>query len=199
MTEHEKEEMRTIYRDAKDKKAQIKILADLYLCSNDDVLSVLGLTKASTSKMIAPPTVLPFREKNVRKSYSQAVKKDVVKAVILDKMARQEASERFGIPLSNISKWVSQAKKQRDDFLCEDLPEVIEKVIPPRAEKNTQVVTPPSAEISDAVAALDSAIAVLAETGLFDAKFKASIHDMRVRAEEFKAGMRYMRMGGVSI
>lgn len=43
MTEAQKGEIRTLYRQSKNKRRQIGILADLYLCTRDEIREVLGL------------------------------------------------------------------------------------------------------------------------------------------------------------
>ncbi len=41
----EKDEIVTMYRDAKDKKKQVEILADLNLCSQTEILDILAQAK----------------------------------------------------------------------------------------------------------------------------------------------------------
>ena len=94
-------EIRTAYRDAADPKKQIGILADLYCTTKQEICRVLEIE--------APP-------KKKARSYDQAVKKDVVKAVLLEGMSYKDAAEKFGVPYGNVSAWVQAARKKQAEF-----------------------------------------------------------------------------------
>lgn len=94
-------EIRTAYRDAADPKKQIGILADLYCTTKQEICRVLGIE--------APP-------KRKTRSYDQAVKKDVVKAVLLGGVSYKDAAEKFGVPYGNVSAWVQAARKKQAEF-----------------------------------------------------------------------------------
>lgn len=94
-------EIRTAYRDAADPKKQIGILADLYRTTKQEICRVLEIE--------APP-------KKKARSYDQAVKKDVVKAVLLEGMSYKDAAEKFGVPYGNVSAWVQAARKKQAEF-----------------------------------------------------------------------------------
>ena len=93
-------EIRTAYREAANPKKQIGILADLYCTTKQEICRVLEIE--------APPKRKP-------RSYDQAVKKDVVKAVLLEGMSYKDAAEKFGVPYGNVSAWVQAARKKQAD------------------------------------------------------------------------------------
>ena len=97
-------EIRAAYRDAANPKKQISILADLYATIKEEICKVLE---------IETPAPKP---KKVLRSYDQAVKDSVVKAVMLDGMTYQQAAEHFGVPYGNVSAWVNKARKKQAEF-----------------------------------------------------------------------------------
>lgn len=104
LTNEQKGEIRAAYRDAANPKKQITILAQLYATSKEEICKVLG---------IETPEQKP---KKALRSYEQAVKDDVVKAVLLEGASRQEAAERFGVPYGNVNAWVNKARKRQAEF-----------------------------------------------------------------------------------
>lgn len=104
LTNEQKGEIRAAYRNAANPKKQITILAQLYATSKDEICKVLGIE--------APQ---PKPKKTLR-SYEQAVKDDVVKAVLLEGATYQEAAERFGVPYGNVNAWVNKARKRQAEF-----------------------------------------------------------------------------------
>ena len=94
-------EIRVAYRDAADPKKQIGILADLYCTTKQEICRVLEIE--------APP-------KKKARSYDQAVKKDVVKAVLLEGVSYKEAAEKFSVPYGNVSARVQAARKKQAEF-----------------------------------------------------------------------------------
>lgn len=104
LTNEQKGEIRAAYRDAANPKKQITILAQLYATSKEEICKVLG---------IEAPQLKP---KKALRSYEQAVKDDVVKAVLLEGASRQEAAERFGVPYGNVNAWVNKARKKQAEF-----------------------------------------------------------------------------------
>ena len=101
LTSEQISEIRVAYRDAADPKKQIGILADLYCTTKQEICRVLGIEE--------PP------KKKIR-SYNQAVKKDVVKAVLLDGVSYKDAAEKFSVPYGNVSAWVQAARKKQAEF-----------------------------------------------------------------------------------
>ena len=104
LTNEQKGEIRAAYRDAANPKKQITILAQLYATSKEKICKVLG---------IEAPEQKP---KKTLRSYEQAVKDDVVKAVLLEGASYQEAAERFGVPYGNVNAWVNKARKKQAEF-----------------------------------------------------------------------------------
>lgn len=104
LTNEQKGEIRAAYRNAANPKKQITILAQLYATSKEEICKVLGIE-----------TPQPKPKKTLR-SYEQAVKDDVVKAVLLEGTSRQEAAERFGVPYGNVNAWVNKARKRQAEF-----------------------------------------------------------------------------------
>ena len=111
-------EIRVAYRDAADPKKQIGILADLYCTTKQEICRVLGIE--------APP------KKKVR-SYDQAVKKDAVKAVLLDGLSYKEAAERYGMPYANVRDWVKRALMKQAEFGVEPAPMKPDQMAKPQA------------------------------------------------------------------
>ena len=73
-------EIRAAYRDAKNPQKQIGILADLYACKETEIRQVLGIEEAPGTP--APAAKKPAAKRAV-KSYDQAVRDQLTKAVIL--------------------------------------------------------------------------------------------------------------------
>ena len=94
-------EIRTAYRDAANPKKQIGILADLYCTTKQEICRVLGIEATPKKKA---------------RSYDQAVKKDVVKAVLLEGVSYKDAAEKIGVPYGNVSAWVQAARKKQAEF-----------------------------------------------------------------------------------
>lgn len=111
-------EIRVAYRDAADPKKQIGILADLYCTTKQEICRVLGIEK--------PP------KKKIR-SYDQAVKKDVVKAVLLEGVSYKDAAEKFSVPYGNVSAWVQAARKKQAEFGVEPAPMKPDQMAKPQA------------------------------------------------------------------
>ena len=99
-------EIQEAYRDAANPKKQIGILADLYDTTENAIREVLGL----------PAEPDGAKKKRIFRSYDQAVKEDVVRAVLLEGMTRREAAEKFSVPYWNVSDWVNKAQKKQAEF-----------------------------------------------------------------------------------
>ena len=99
-------EIQAAYRDAANPKKQIGILADLYDTTENTIREVLGL----------PAEPDGAKKKRMFRSYDQAVKEDVVKAVLLEGMTNREAAEKFAVPYGNVSAWVNKARKKQAEF-----------------------------------------------------------------------------------
>lgn len=116
-TRDEVAEIRSMYRSAKNQKAQIGILAQLYLCEKDEIMEVLKSSGEKLPEMVAGKKMETDRKKRIVRSYDRAVRDQAVKAVLLDGMTQTAAAERFGVTLTTLSTWVQQAKKKREEFL----------------------------------------------------------------------------------
>lgn len=121
LTNEQKGEIRAAYRNAANPKKQITILAQLYATSKEEICKVLGIE--------APE---PKPKKTLR-SYEQAVKDDVVKAVLLEGATYQEAAERFGVPYGNVNAWVNKASKRQAEFGVTAAPPETPREEPPAA------------------------------------------------------------------
>lgn len=136
----QKNEMRTQYRDAADKKKQIGILADLYACSRADVLSELGIKTQDDATQKQQPYQQAKKNGSAKKSYSQAVKKDVVKAVLLEGLTQAAVAERYGIPFQTVGHWVTMARKTQKQFMdaadeiLADMPEQTVPAVEPQVQ-----------------------------------------------------------------
>lgn len=97
-TAEEKHDIRCLYRNAANQNKQIKILAELYATSKNDICIVLGLESS---------------QKAWRKSkYSPELKAAVIKAVD-DGMSQAEAGRQFHLSVSVVNMWVTKARKER--------------------------------------------------------------------------------------
>lgn len=110
-------EIRTMYRSAKNPKAQIGILAQLYLCEKEEIIQVLKNSGEKLPDMDAEKKTGTNLKKRRVRSYDQAVRDQAIKAVMLDGMTQAAAAERFGVTLTTLSNWVQQAKKKQKEFL----------------------------------------------------------------------------------
>ena len=119
-TKDEIHEIRSMYRSAKNQKAQIGILAQLYLCEKDEIMEVLKSAGEKLPEMASGKKMETDRKKRIVRSYDQAVRDQAVKAVLLEGMTQMAAAERFGVPQKNISNWVQKAKEKRAEFLAYD-------------------------------------------------------------------------------
>ena len=110
-------EIRTMYRSAKNPKAQIGILAQLYLCEKEEIIQVLKNSGEKLPDMDAEKKTGTNLKKRRVRSYDRAVRDQAIKAVMLDGMTQAAAAERFGVTLTTLSNWVQQAKKKQEEFL----------------------------------------------------------------------------------
>lgn len=106
LTPEQISEIQAAYRDSANPKKQIGILADLYDTTENMIREMLGL----------PAEPDGAKKKRIFRSYDQAVKEDVVKAVLLEGMTNREAAEKFSVPYGNVSAWVNKARKKQAEF-----------------------------------------------------------------------------------
>lgn len=106
LTPEQISEIQAAYRDSANPKKQIGILADLYDTTENAIREVLGL----------PDEPEGNKKKRMFRSYDQAIKEDVVRAVLLEGMTNREAAEKFAVPYGNVSAWVNKARKKQAEF-----------------------------------------------------------------------------------
>ena len=187
LTKEQIGEIRAAYRDAKDPKKQISILADLYACDKAEIRQVLGIEDAPPQ---APPADQP--KKRVVKSYDQAVRKQLTKAVLLDGESTTAVCERLGVPQGTAAKWVADARKKQAEFLGYD-PKAQNAGRP--AESVTHHRTPsldPEAilrELQTGVEGLQAFVDNFAGVDIFDDDQWAMLDVILAKAEGFTAGM----------
>lgn len=182
-------EIRAAYRNAKDPKKQIGILADLYACKETEIRQALGLEEAAP--VPAPPAKKPA-PKRVVKSYDQAVRDQLAKAVILGGESTAAVCERMGVPQGTAAKWVAEARKKQTEFLGYD-PKV--QNTPKPAESVTQHRTPsldPNnilKELQTGVEGLQTFMDNFAGVDIFDDDQLTMLDLILAKAEGFAAGM----------
>lgn len=174
LTDHDKAEMRTAYRQAADPKKQIGILAELYCCSKQQVLDVLELQKDSTVKQ-RPAT--GRATKNSR--YSGKLRAEAVKAVLEEGLTQVQAAEHFGVNAKTLNYWIATERRHRDS------------AVPASAMPEH------STEVDTVVESLHTAEQILTDAGLLEESERDALAAILRRAQVFCAGMRYaMEKGG---
>ena len=188
-------EIRTAYRDAKDPKKQIGILADLYACDKAEIRQVLGIEDAPPQ---APPADKPAPKKRVVKSYDQAVRKQLTKAVLLDGESSTAVCERMGVPAGTAAKWLADARKKQAEFLAYDPksePAAKEQKTAPEHPKSVTHRTPgldPGVilrELQTGVEGLQAFVDNFAGVDIFEDDQWAMLDIILAKAEGFAAGM----------
>lgn len=182
-------EIRAAYRDAKDPKKQIGILADLYACKETEIRQVLGIEETTPD---LPPAAKKPAAKRAVKSYDQAVRDQLTKAVILGGESTAVVCGRMGVPQGTAAKWVAEARKKQAEFLGYD-PKV--QNTPKPAESVTQHRTPsldPNnilKELQTGVEGLQTFMDNFAGIDIFDDDQLAMLDLILAKAEGFAAGM----------
>lgn len=184
LSEEDKSEVRRSYREAADKRKQIGILADLYDVPIADIFKVLGTAINSGAA-----------GKRVLRSYDQAVRDDVIKAVLIDGITHAAAAEKYGVPQSNVSNWVSKARKKQADI--RNAADEIEA--DPQLSISTKDVTPVPITsetnkltyVKTSIEKLLTALAELPETGMEWEELTNALNHQNVRIQSFMAGMEY--------
>lgn len=198
LSEKDQSEIRRSYREAADKRKQIGILADLYDVPTADIFEVLGITMDRDDASDKHRT----GGKRIVRSYSQAVRDNVIKAVLTDGITHAAAAEKYGVPQSNVSNWVSKARKKQANIL--NVADEIEAA--PQPSISTKNVTPVPitsetnklAYIKTSIEKLLTALAELPETGMEWKELTDALNRQNVRIQSFMAGMEYALRGGVT-
>ena len=197
LTKEQIGEIRAAYRDAKDQKKQISILADLYACDKAEIRQVLGIEDAPPQ---APPADKPAPKKRVVKSYDQAVRKQLTKAVLLDVESTTAVCERMGVPAGTAAKWLADARKKQAEFLdydpkSEEPAAKEQKTAPEQPKSVTHHRTPgldPEAilrELQTGVEGLQAFVDNFAGVDIFEDDQWAMLDVILAKAEGFAAGM----------
>ena len=182
-------EIRAAYRDAKDPKKQIGILADLYACKETEIRQVLGIEKAPSA---TPPAAKKPAAKRTVKSYDQAVRDQLTKAVIVGGESTAAVCERMGVPQGTAAKWVADARKKQAEFLNYD-PKAQNAGRP--AESVTQHRTPgldPNnilKELQTGLEGLQAFVDNFAGVDIFEDDQWAMLDIILAKADGFVAGM----------
>ena len=190
-------EIRTAYRDAKDPKKQIGILADLYACDKAEILQVLGIEDTPPQ---APPADKPTPNKRMVKSYDQAVRKQLTKAVLLDGESTTAVCERMGVPAGTAAKWLADARKKQAEFLAYDPksedPAVKEQKTAPEHPKSVTHHRTPGLdpevilrELQTGVEGLQTFVDNFAGVDIFEDDQWVMLDIILAKAEGFAAGM----------
>ena len=95
LSEEQRGEIRTAYRQAKHKAAQVKILSELYGISTGEVCAVIGIDD-------------PCK----KKTYSPQEKAAAVRAVTEEGLSLKEVCNKFGISWPSLKKWCADAEKK---------------------------------------------------------------------------------------
>ena len=113
MTEAERQEMRTIYRDAADKTAQLGILVDMYQVSVEEAAEVCGCEVPAALQRFKPVRLGQKALRGARIPPEE--KRQAVAEVIAGNVSALEIAERFGVQVSAVRNWVRKAKKARQE------------------------------------------------------------------------------------
>lgn len=95
LSEEQQGEIRTAYRQAKHKAAQVKILSELYGISTGEICAIIGIDD-------------PCK----KKSYSPQEKEAAVRAVTEEGLSLKEVCSKFGVSWPTLKKWCTDAEKE---------------------------------------------------------------------------------------
>ncbi len=114
------EEIKQRYRDAKNKKEQVNILADMNLCKPDQILKVLGIEKAVNTPK--PKVAKPKKPS-----------KEQVFEMLRSGISAKEVADKTGYVYSTIWKW----NKEMEDTKSTEFRDVMEKAFEEPIETNS--------------------------------------------------------------
>lgn len=188
LTEHDKAEMQTAYRQAANPKKQIGILADLYCCSKQQVLDVLDIQKSSAAEQ------RPATGRATKSSpYSSKLRAEAVKAVLEEGITQVQAAERFGVNAKTLNYWIATERRHRDSAAPANAkpkhaaPDAVIEASQPRCLTAVDTI----------VESLHAAEQILADAGLLEESERDVLAAILRRTQVFCAGMRYaMEKGG---
>lgn len=104
LNNEDKDFVRMLYRQAKKKKKQIGVLAELYACNKEQIEEVLGLSAEDVAPPVAKVTVN-------RRRYSSETRAALVKAVLVDGEQIITAASRYSVRKQTAYNWVNAAKQ----------------------------------------------------------------------------------------
>lgn len=177
LTDHDKAEMQTAYRQAANPKKQIGILADLYCCSKQQVLDVLGIQKSSAAKS---------------KRYSSELRAEAVKAVLEEGATQLQTAEHFGVNAKTLNYWIATERRHRDSAAPASA--TPEHAVSSAAIKSTRLQH--STEVDAVVESLHTAEQIFTDAGLLEESERDVLAAILRRAQVFCAGMRYAMKKG---
>lgn len=169
LTNEQISEIRASYRDAANPAKQIDILADLYCTTKQEICQVLGIEEPPKRKI---------------RSYDQAVKKDAVKAVLLDGLSYKEAAERYGVPYANVRDWVKRARMKQAEFGVEP-----EETVRQPAQKKGDFDERVLREVRDGVEGLHRFIDNFAGVDILSEEDRDILDRILFTADGFAAGL----------
>lgn len=189
LTPEQISEIQAAYRDAAHQKKQIGILADLYDTMENVIREVLGL----------PVEPNGDKKKRMFHSYDQAIKEDVVRAVLLEGMTNREAAEKFAVPYGNVSAWVNKARKKQAEFAryaeevqAEQAPEIAEEPesAPAQVTADEKDITQMALqEVKEGVSGLDTFLGGYAAICVLRNDEREMMRIICARAHGFLSGM----------
>lgn len=180
-TPEQEREIRASYKDAKNPEKQIGILADLYVCKKEDIIEVLRMESASK------------KAKEPLNSYDQAAKDSAVKAVILEGMTHREAAEKYGVPFSNMTKWVQRARKKQAEFLDHDFEQTSTSVKgdnTPKKPRKISLPVPPASELQEGLDGLGVFVTTFRRLDFITKDELNCLSRVLLKAEGFVSGVK---------
>lgn len=177
-----------------------KIFAAMVPLSGEILAQIIQITNGFTiMEAQAPPADKPTPKKRAVKSYDQAVRKQLTKAVLLGGESAAAVCERMGVPAGTAAKWLADARKKQAKFLAYDPksePAAKEpKTAPEQPKSVTHHRTPgldPEAilrELQTGVEGLQTFVDNFAGVDIFEDDQWAMLDIILAKAEGFTAGM----------
>ena len=153
MTEAERQEMRTIYRDAADKTAQLGILVDMYQVSVEEAAEVCGCEVPAALQRFKPVRLGQKAPRGARIPPEE--KRQAVAEVMAGKPA-VEIADRFGVQVTAVKSWVRQAKRAgQEEYMKKDKEQNLQEAAE-RREKKAADLAAKKAEAEAACARLEA-------------------------------------------
>lgn len=189
MTEAERQEMRTIYRDAADKTAQLGILVDMYQVSVEEAAEVCGCEVPAALQRFKPVRLGQKAPRGARIPPEE--KRQAVAEVMAGKPA-VEIADRFGVQVTAVKSWVRQAKRAGQEER-----EVVKTETQERADRELQTAqrrTEQALKTAQEKVAAEAACARLEaeKTELTEANAELKAENERLRTALVEMTMRFV-------